>query len=304
MPTPLNGPVVQSAVNISEGRCEPVMRAIAAAAQGCPGAVLADCSSDPDHNRMVATLLGRPDAVVDAVMACARLAVEHIDMREHEGAHPRVGAVDVIPLVPIREVPLEDCLDLAMALGRRLGDELALPVYLYERSARPGRSAGLPEIRRGGFESLATRAAGGVCTPDLGPRVPHSTAGAVVVGVRDPLVAANLVLDQRDPRIAAGIAADIRRDRVDHPGLQGVRALGLALPSRGVSQVSLNLTLPSQTPLPHVFGYVRKEASARGAAVTQTEVVGLLPLACLAGASPSAIGWSSHRPAQIIDNWL
>jgi glutamate formiminotransferase / 5-formyltetrahydrofolate cyclo-ligase len=303
-PRRLDGPVVLCAVNFSEGRREDLIRDIAAAMSGTTGAVLADCSADPDHNRMVATLLGEPEAVVGAVIAGARVALERIDMRTHAGVHPRLGAIDVVPIVPIRGVTMDSCLDAASTLGAILAGELGLPVFFYERSARHAHRSALPDIRRGGFEGMTRHGLRGERAPDLGPGHPHPTAGAVIVGARGPLVACNILLDTAVASVAHEVAALIRSERPHVPAIRGVRALGLALASRGLSQVSMNLTHPESTPLQGVFDYVRQEAEPRGANLMETEVIGLLPASSLIGTSHDALLWRAYRPAQVLDNWL
>jgi glutamate formiminotransferase len=300
----LTGPVIQSAINFSEGRRAEVVEAIAEAGRGTPGVVLADCSADPDHNRMVASLLGGPEPVRHAALAMARVAVARIDLRRHTGAHPRIGAVDVVPVVPIRGVTMEECLEVAARIGQDFARELGLPVYFYERSARPGRRSALPEIRRGGFEGLFREPPAGPRVPDLGPAAPHPTAGAVVVGAREPLVACNVNLDTPDPTVAKRIAATIRRERDTRPLLAGVRALGLFLPSRSRAQVSMNLTRPARTPLPAVFDCVRQEAARLAVNVYESEIIGLLPRHALGGEPPERILWRGFRQTQILEYWL
>lgn len=300
----MSAPVIQSAINFSEGRRAEVMEAIAAAIRETPGATLADRSGDRDHNRMVATLLGGPEAIRQAALAAARVAVEAIDLRHHTGVHPRIGAVDVVPVVPIRGITMEACEEIAARIGQDLAEQLGLPVYFYERSAVPGRRRTLPEIRQGGFEGLFAKPLDGPRTPDLGPAAPHPTAGAVVVGAREPLVAYNVLLEAPDDSAARRIAALIRRVRAVRPELAGVRALGLWLPSRGCAQVSMNLTQPAQTPIPPIFDTVRQEAEEHLAKGTASEIIGLVPRGALGGESPERILWRDYRETQILEYWL
>lgn len=296
-------PVIQSAVNFSEGRRQEVVAAIAGAIRREPRAVLADCSADPDHNRMVATVLGPPQAAARAVLAAFAEAVARIDLRQHRGAHPRIGAVDVIPLVPLRAVSMEECVDLSRQLGEEIGRRFGVQVYLYERSAGPGRRASLPEIRNGGFEGLFLEPLEGSRAPDYGHAAPHPTAGACVVGARGPLAAVNINIE--GPLVAARrIASWIRARRGVDDRVRGVRALGLALPSRGLSQVSMNLTEPERTPLPPLLDLIAGLARDQGAAPAETEVVGLVPEVLLGGQSPQSLMWRDWHPAQIVERWL
>lgn len=301
-PRKLDGAIIWSAVNFSEGRRGGVIEEILSAARS--GATVADWSADFDHNRMVATLLGDAESVARSVMAAAGAAVERIDLREHSGVHPRVGAVDVVPLVPAHGLTMAECVEASIQLGRRLAELYDLPVYLYEESARKGGRASLPEIRKGGFEGLFVAPLVGDRAPDFGPSTPHPTAGAVVLGARNPLTAFNVNLDSADVSTARSIAAAIRRERAENPVLMGVRALGLSLPSRGMSQVSMNLTIPLLTPIPGVFEYVQGLALEFGVEVVESEVIGLIPRAALLGRTPESILWRGYRERQILEEWI
>jgi len=321
--------VFQCVPNFSEGRDAAVVAAIADAVRQTSGALLIDFSADPDHNRSVATILGSADGILRAVLAAARVALTHIDLRVHSGAHPRLGAIDVVPVIPLRGAGPPEAMAVAEAIGAALAAELELPVYFYERNARPGREAALPALRRGGFEAIrdahprqpgirnqepivrhggfeAIRDAPltGRRLPDLGPSRAHSTAGATVVGARGPLVAYNVNLIGGSEAQAREIAAAIRRDRSTHPDLAGVRALGLWLPSRGVAQISMNLTQPDRTPLPAVFAYVARQAARHGIAVLESEIIGVIPEAALAAQPPAVINWHTFQRSQILDTWL
>jgi glutamate formiminotransferase len=295
--------MIQSAINVSEGRDPVAIAAIVDSAAQVPGLVVADWSADVDHNRMVITLLGPPKAVGEGTVAVAREAVRRIDLRSHRGAHPRIGAVDVIPLVPVWSVSMDECVALSRQIGGALAAELEIPVYLYEASAAAGRQSALPDIRKGGFEGLFTAPLTGLREPDYGPAAPHRTAGAVVVGARDPLIAYNVNLETEDVAVARRIAAAIRADRTVNPALVGVRALGLALPSRGVAQVSLNLTRPNLTPVPPVFDFIRASAANEGVGVLESEVIGLIPRAALDGEPPNRILLRDFRETQILEYW-
>ncbi|MBI4576989.1 MAG: glutamate formimidoyltransferase, partial [Planctomycetes bacterium] len=229
--------------NFSEGRRPEVVARIEAAAAAAAGVRVLDRHVDPDHHRAVLTLAGEPAALVDGAVRAVAAAVEAIDLGSHQGAHPRIGAADVVPFVPLAGSTLADAVEAARAAGRRIGEELGVPVFLYgEAAARPDRRA-LPDIRRGGLEALRGRPA---LEPEFGPGRLHPTAGACCVGARGPLVAFNLELSTDDEELARRIA---RRVRESDGGLPGVRALGLRLASRGVAQVSLNLVDPGVTGL-------------------------------------------------------
>jgi len=253
--------------NVSEGRRLVFVASIALAA-GRPSVQLLDIHTDPDHNRSVLTLAGRADALVDGVVAAASTAVQTIDLPTHEGVHPRLGAIDVIPFVPVSTDPtgMATAVSAARETARRVAGEVGIPCFLYEEAAS-GRP--LPEVRRRAFADLA---------PDFGGPDPHPTAGAAAVGARGPMVAYNVDLDTDDLALARHIAASIRER---NGGLPHVRALGMALPSRGIVQVSTNLLLPAVTTIGAVFEAVAALAAAAGVDVRGSEIVGLTPRAAL-----------------------
>jgi len=253
---------------------------------------------------MVATILGGPSAIAQAVLHAAHIAVEHIDLRRHAGVHPRIGAIDVIPLVPIRNISMEECVALSHRIGHNLAEQLGLPVYLYERSALPSRPRALPQIRAGEFEELIKKPLINEHAPDFGPPQAHPSAGAVVIGARPPLIAYNVHLATPDPKVAKRIAARIRLQRSSRPDLAGIRALGFPLASRLRTQVSMNLTQPDRTPLPIVFDFVQKEAECHGTKVIESEVIGLIPSRALASKSPEYILWHQFRKTQLLEYWL
>ena len=296
-------PLIQSAINISEGRRPEILQAIVRAAESS-GVTVADWSADIDHNRMVITLLGDPTAIRHGALAVGRIAVEQIDLRGHSGAHPRMGAVDVVPVTPIQGITMEECVLLSKEIAEDFADKLGVPVYLYEKSARPGRRAALPAIRKGGFEGLFSGPLAGNRAPDVGPHQPHATAGVTVVGARSPLIAYNINLDSNQVSIARQIAAAIREQRDTNPALTGVRALGFWLASQKRAQVSLNLTRPDLTPMPAIFDFVREQAAQMSANVYESEIVGLAPRSALDGQSPERILWRDFRETQLVDLWL
>lgn len=296
--------VIECVPNFSEGRDRTTVEALAQAVCQVPGVRLANVSADPDHNRTVLTFLGEPDAVAEAAFRAARVAVERIDLRHHRGVHPRIGAVDVMPFVPLRNVQMPACARLAREVGYRMAQELNVPVYFYEHAALPGRPPDLPTIRKGGFEAWVGRPLTGTRAPDAGPSYLHPTAGAVVVGARGLLVAFNINLNTDRVDIAEQIARRIRQERAHIPQLTGVRALGLYLSSRGIAQVSLNLTEPDQSPLWWVLEYVRTLATQHGVQVLETELIGVAPASAIASAARQYLHNPALSEAQILELWL
>ncbi len=303
----------QCVPNFSEGRRREVVEEIADAIRAVPEVRLIDYSADPDHNRCVMTILGPGPGVAEALFAAAQVAVARIDLRTHTGVHPRVGALDVAPFVPLQnvrgnlvvaEAQRDEAVHLSESVGRRIAEALMLPVYLYEWSARAGRPSALPALRRGGFEGLGGQSLAGERAPDFGPDRAHPSAGIAVLGARGPLVAYNIDLDTNDVTVARRIARHIREERDRLPQLEGVRALGLFLPIRGTAQVSMNLTLPHKTPLPAIFDFVLAEAHRLGAGIRASEIIGAIPRASLGGLPPAAICWDDYKPAQILENWI
>ena len=275
--------VLTCAANFSEGRRAEVVAAIATAADRPPARLL-DVHTDPDHNRSVLTVAGLPAAIADAILAAAAVAVGGIDVGTHSGVHPRIGAVDVIPYAPMDRGAMPAAVAAARDSAARLWSELAVPSFLYGEAAG-GRP--LPELRRQAFRDLA---------PDYGGPGPHPTAGAAAVGAREVLVAYNVDLATGDVEAARAIAAEIRESA---GGLPHVRALGLALPSRGIAQVSTNLLRPSVTPLGAVFEAVARRAAARGVGIEGSEIVGLAPRAAL---PPTLTDLMLYEPPKILED--
>lgn len=261
--------------NFSEGRDAARIERIVAAARGQPGVSVLDVERNADHHRSVVSLAGPGEPLVDAVLAMARVAVEEIDLTHHHGEHPRMGAIDVVPFVPLGEATTEDAVHLAERLGERLAKELALPVYLYGEAARRPERRDLAQVRRGEFEGLRQAIASDPArSPDFGPAIVHPTAGAVAVGARPVLIAYNVYLTTADVAIAKRVAHAVRgRDG----GLAEVKALGFEIKERQRAQVSMNLTDYRRTPIPRVVEMVRREAERLGAGVESSEIVGLVP---------------------------
>ncbi|MGQ9887032.1 MAG: glutamate formimidoyltransferase [Aggregatilineales bacterium] len=291
--------LVECVPNFSEGRRAHVVDQIVDAIAVVAGVSVLDRHSDPDHNRSVITFIGHPEAVLEAAYRGIAAAAQLIDMDQHSGQHPRIGAADVVPFVPVRGVTLADCAALAQRLGERVGRELGIPVYLYEAAAlRPGRRA-LPDVRRGEYEGLKVAIATDPSRlPDYGPaRI--GPAGAVAVGARPLLVAFNVYLSTEDVEVARQIARAVRETS---GGLPRVRALGMLV--SGQAQVSMNLTDVSQTPLYRVFEAVRREAERRGVAVTRSEIVGMVAQQVLLDAARWYLQLDTFSPEQIIENRL
>jgi glutamate formiminotransferase len=279
--------IIECVANVSEGRDAHALAAMAQAIRDVGDAHLADVHSDPDHHRAVFTVLGAPDVVEAAALALAEAALARVDMRRHQGLHPRLGALDVVPFVPLAGAPMRAAVDVAWRVGDALAARHALPVYFYGAAARAPARRDLPDVRRGGYESLAARLATPAGAPDAGPARFDPRAGAVVVGAREVLVAYNVWLDSADVAVARAVARAVReRDG----GLPAVRALGVPLPSRGLVQVSLNLLDPRVTPIPVAFDHVVAEARRRGVGVRRAELVGLAPRAAFAGRDPASVG--------------
>lgn len=263
-------PLIEAVPNFSEGRRPHIIAAIVEAIQA-PGVLLLDLSSDRDHNRMVVTVAGQPECVCEGLFRAAATAAELIDMFEHRGTHPRLGATDVVPLVPIRDISLEECVPFARQLARRIGEELQIPVYLYEAAATRPQRRNLADVRRGEFEALVSEITQAERLPDYGP-VTVGAAGATIVGARQFLIAYNLYLETDEVKIAKAIA---RRVRESSGGLQGVKALGMLV--EGQAQVSVNLVDYTQTPLHALMDAISALAGEHGTSVARTELIGLIP---------------------------
>ena len=294
--------IVESVPNVSEGRDEGVIAQLIAALAAVPGVALLDQHRDVDHHRCVLTMAGAAASVEEAAVALAARASACINLTRHAGQHPRIGATDVVPFIPLRGATMADCVELARRVGARIGRELQIPVFLYgEACSRPFRKR-LEQIRQGGCEALQQRMATDPdWVPDFGPARPHPTAGVTVVGARFPLIAYNVLLRSDDVSLAKEIAGTIR---ASHGGLPGVKAIGLALRSRGVVQVSMNLTDYHQTPLHAAFEAVKHEAALKGVAVANSEVVGLIPHEAFAQAEGHDLQCDSPAREHVVERRL
>jgi glutamate formiminotransferase len=272
--------------NVSEGRRPEVVARLAAAASAPAGVRLLDVSSDPDHNRSVLTLAGDAEGLLQGLLALYEVALAEIDLTRHQGVHPRVGAVDVVPFVPLGRTPMEEAVAAAEELAAEVARRFALPVYLYERAARIPERTALAAIRRGQFEGFAARLQDPSWAPDFGPARVHPTAGVTVIGARFFLIAFNAVLDTPEVAVARAVA---RKVRESGGGLPAVRAMGVYLESQGRAQVSMNLVDFRRTPLLTVLERVRAEAAALGTRVVESELIGLMPAEAALGVARDAL---------------
>jgi glutamate formiminotransferase len=295
------GPVslLECVPNVSEGRRPELVGRFAEQLGSVPGARLLDHSRDSDHNRSVFTLAGEPTALREALLRLYDAALETIDLRRHRGVHPRVGAVDVVPFVPLAGAAMADAVTAAHALGAEVAGRFALPVYYYEEAALDPARRRLADLRRGGFEGFAARIATPEWRPDAGPARLHPSAGVTLIGARFFLVAFNILLRGADLAAARRVA---RRVRESSGGLPAVRAIGVWLASRVQAQVSLNLLDYRRTSLETAFSRVRAEAQAEGAEVAASEIVGLLPAAAVPGRPRDLL--LDLRPEQVLENRL
>jgi glutamate formiminotransferase len=293
--------LIECIPNVSEGRRAAVIADMADRLRTITGVRLLDYSSDPSHNRSVFTLAGDAGGVEAAVLALFERAVAEIDLRTHKGEHPRLGAVDVVPFVPIEGVTMADCVALAKKVGASVAERFGVPVYLYEEASTNPARKNLEDIRRGEFEGLATKMRTAGWTPDFGPGTPHPTAGASVVGARMALIAYNINLATDRLDVAKKIAAAIRQSS---GGYRFVKAAGFLLDDRGIVQVSMNLTNYEKTPIFRVFETVKREAERHGVTVLESEIVGLIPSAALLGAAEYYLQIERFKPDQVLENRL
>jgi glutamate formiminotransferase len=293
--------VIESVPNISEGRRADVVDGIVAALRGVAGVRVLDYSSDASHNRSVITLAGDAAPLKRAILTLYEHAVPAIDLRTHTGEHPRLGAVDVVPFVPIEGVTMEGCVALAKETASAIAERFGVPIFLYEDAATDPARRNLEDIRRGEFEGLAQKMKMPGWLPDYGPPQPHPTAGASVVGARMPLIAYNINLATDRLDVAKKIAAAIRQSS---GGFRYVKAMGIRLEDRGIVQVSINLTNYVKTPIHRVFDVVRREAARYGVAVLESEIVGLVPSAALVSTAEHYLQLERFSPEQILENKL
>jgi len=284
--------LVESVPNISEGRDQAVISKLAAGVQSIPKVALLDVHVDPDYHRSVFTIVGEPEAMGMALFGLVQQAQHCIDIRQHHGEHPRIGAVDVVPWIPLQGVTMEDCVDYSKTLGSRVGAELDIPVFLYEQACVVSSRRKLEVIRRGGLFDLQERMSiQKIWKPDYGPGDLHHSFGAMVIGARFFLIAFNVVLASRNLELARHIAGTLRESG---GGLPALKAMGVSLPSRGVVQVSMNLVDFRLTSLRVAYQAVEREATIAGVDIVESEIVGMVPQAA----------WDNHMPKDLkLRNW-
>ena len=290
--------LIEAIPNVSEGRRPEVIEALAAALADSPGVDLLDASSDAAHNRTVFTLVGEGAALRTALLALYAAALERIDLRFHAGEHPRIGAVDVVPLVPLDPADMPVCISVATELGAAVAERFDIPVYLYEDAARVPDRRRLETIRRGGFEGLREKMRAETGRPDFGPPRPHPSAGASAIGARRMLIAYNVNLKTDDLDIARQIA---RAVRASDGGLAAVKAIGVRTDQPDVVQVSINLVDHERTSLHRVFESVQREADRLGVGIRDSEIVGLVPAAALVSAASRQLQLAGFTMDQILE---
>jgi glutamate formiminotransferase len=293
--------IIESIPNISEGRRADVIERLAEAVRAIPGVRLLDHSADASHNRSVFTLAGDPSGVRAAILALFGVAVDAIDLRAHRGEHPRIGAVDVVPFVPIEGATMADCVALARDVAAAVAERYRIPVFLYEEASSHPLRTNLEDIRRGEFEGLAAKMASAGWAPDFGPSTPHETAGASVIGARMPLIAYNINLNTDRLDVAKKIAAAIRHSS---GGLRYVKAMGVMLEDRRLAQVSMNLTNYERTPVFRVFELVKREAERYGVSILESEIVGLVPSAALVRSAEYYLQLDRFTDEQLLERKL
>ena len=270
--------IIECIPNFSEGRCDATITKLKQTAQSIPGVSLVDYTSDPSHNRTVLTLIGSPEGIKTAAIALAQCARDNIDLTKQTGEHPRMGAVDVIPFVPLKGATMEECIILSLEAGKAIAYELGIPVFLYEKSAKASARSNLADIRRGQFEGMAAKMQSPNWKPDYGNDAPHPTAGVVAVGARKPLIAFNVNLSTSDINIAKNIAKKIRGSS---GGLKYCKAIGIMLEEQNLAQVSMNLVDYETTSIFSALELIKAEAKQYGVHVIETELIGLAPAKAL-----------------------
>ncbi len=292
------GKLIECVPNFSEGRRQEVIDAIVGCFRNRNGCYLFDHRADKNHNRLVVSLVGEPESIQDALIDAAKVAVRHIDMEKHQGGHPRIGAVDVIPFTPVKAITMAECVDLAHTFGNRFHAATGVPVYYYEEAARNPDRKNLEVIRKGQYEVLKTEIGRPERHPDVGQPALHASAGATVIGARPFLVAFNVNLNTRDLQIAKTIAHAVR---ASGGGFSHVKAIGLALADRGMVQVSLNIVDHEKNPLYRVQEFVRMEARRWGVEIVETEVYGMVPAAALLGSTEYYMQIAGFDARQVVE---
>ncbi|MFT4221566.1 glutamate formimidoyltransferase [Dysgonomonas sp.] len=293
--------IVECVPNFSEGRDLEKVEKIAGAFRAKEGVKLLDYSTDKDHNRMVVTVVGEPEALKKAVIEAIGIAVENIDLNQHKGQHPRMGAVDVVPFIPIRNVSMDEAVAMSKEVAGEVADKYGLPVFLYEKAASAPHRENLAAIRKGEFEGLKEKMTQPQWKPDFGPEQPHPTAGAVVIGARMPLVAYNVNLNTNKLEIADAIAKKVR---FLGGGLRFCKAMGVELTDRGIVQVSMNLTDFTKTAIYRAHELVRIEANRYGVTIVGAEIIGLVPMDALIDTAAYYLGLDDFSTKQVLETHL
>lgn len=293
--------IIECVPNFSEGARKDVIDDIVSAVSEAKGAQVLDISSDPDHNRSVLTMVGDEQGLKDAILILFEKAIEHIDLTKHKGEHPRMGAVDVVPFVPIKGVTMDDCIALSKEIGELVANKFDIPVYLYEESASSPERESLPKIRKGQFEGFFEKIKQPEWKPDFGPREVHPTAGVVAIGARMFLIAYNVYLSTDNVEIADKIAKAIRHIS---GGLRYVKALGMMIEERKLTQVSINLVDYQKTPIYRVFELIRAEARRYGVHIVDSEIVGMVPSEALIDTAQYYLQLAGFSLSQVLENKL
>lgn len=289
--------IVQCVPNFSEGKDKDKIEKIVNSFRGKNGVKLLDYSSDEDHNRTVVTVIGEPEALKDAVVEAVGTAVVLIDLNKHSGQHPRMGAVDVIPFIPIKNIGIEEVIDISKQVAQLIHDKYKVPSFLYEKSASAPHRENLAKLRRGEFENMAAKIETEEFKPDFGDEL-HPTAGIVAIGARMPLIAFNVILDTENLEIANKISKAVRHI---NGGLRYVKAIGIDMEDRGMVQVSMNMTDYTKTPLYRVFELIKIEGRRYGVNVVGSEVIGLVPMEALINTSEYYLGIENFSMEQVLE---
>lgn len=293
--------IIECVPNFSEGARKDVIDDIVSAVSEAKEAQVLDISSDPDHNRSVLTMVGDEQGLKDAILILFEKAIEHIDLTKHKGEHPRMGAVDVVPFVPIKGVTMDDCVALSKEIGELVANKFDIPVYLYEESASSPERESLPKIRKGQFEGFFEKIKQPEWKPDFGPQEVHPTAGVVAIGARMFLIAYNVYLSTDNVEIADKIAKAIRHIS---GGLRYVKALGMMIEERKLTQVSINLVDYQKTPIYRVFELIRAEARRYGVHIVDSEIVGMVPSEALIDTAQYYLQLAGFSLSQVLENKL
>lgn len=290
--------IVQCVPNFSEGRDLEKIEKIVNPFRGKKGVKLLDYSRDEDHNRVVVTVVGEPEALKAAMLEAMEVAIEVIDMRSHEGQHPRMGAIDVVPFIPVKNVSMTEAIELAKEVAQVAADKYKLPIFLYEKAASAPERENLAKVRKGEYEGMKDKLQQPEWKPDFGPATPHETAGVTAIGARMPLVAFNVNLDTNNLEVANKISKNVR---FLSGGLRYCKAIGIELKERGIVQVSMNMTDYSKTALYRVFELIRIEAKRYGVNVVGSEIIGLLPMEALIDTAVYYLGVEDFSMEQVLE---